>query len=258
MRILCVDDERYPLEDLVEICKSLPEAESVAGFTRATEALEYAEGNRVDLAFLDIEMRGINGITLAEKLRALQPKICIVFTTGYTEYALEAFSVHANGYLTKPIRREKIVGELAILFPQSDRLRLRCFGEFEVLYHDKPVPFKHQKTKEVLAYLTDCRGSARTSRDIMAVIWEEDNANYLRLLRKELLDTLASLGCADAVVRSGNSLAVNVKAVDCDYYDFLAGNGGKVYGGEYMNQYSWAESTHAALLQRGAKEKPDK
>ena len=258
MRILCVDDERYPLEDLVEICKSFREAESVVGFTRATEALEYAEGNRVDLAFLDIEMRGINGITLAEKLRALQPKICIVFTTGYTEYALEAFSIHANGYLTKPIRREKIAEELALLFPQSDRLCLRCFGEFEVLYRDKPVPFKHRKTKEVLAYLTDCCGGACTSRDIMAAIWEEDNANYMRLLRKELLDTLASLGCADALVKSGNSLAVDPKAVDCDYYDFLWGDGGEPYGGAYMKQYSWAESTHASLLRRGAKENPDK
>ena len=77
--------------------------ERVEAFSSCSTALAYATENPVDVAFLDINMRGIGGLGLAEKLIELQPRCKIVFCTGYEEYAIPAFKIHASGYLMKPI-----------------------------------------------------------------------------------------------------------------------------------------------------------
>lgn len=66
------------------------------------------------MAFLDIDMRGTNGMELAKRLKENQPKINIIFVTGYSEYMGDAFSIHASGYVLKPPTKEKIELEIII------------------------------------------------------------------------------------------------------------------------------------------------
>ena len=66
----------------------------------------------MDVAFLDINMRGIGGLGLAEKLLELQPRCKIVFCTGYQEYAVSAFQLHVSGYLMKPITADAVQKEI--------------------------------------------------------------------------------------------------------------------------------------------------
>ena len=107
MVIFAVDDERLALESLIgAVRKCVPEAE-IFGFRKASEALEAAQEKKADIAFLDIEMRETNGISLADKLIERNPKVNIIFTTGYSEYAGKAFELHASGYILKPVTVEK-------------------------------------------------------------------------------------------------------------------------------------------------------
>ena len=112
MRAIAVDDEIYMLETLQEAISVSPDIEQVESFSTCSSALAYANENPIDIAFLDINMRGIGGLGLAEKLLELQPNCKIIFCTGYEEYAVKAFQLHVSGYLMKPITSEAVQKEI--------------------------------------------------------------------------------------------------------------------------------------------------
>ena len=62
MKVICVDDERLLMEDTVAICRELDQVDEATGFTRAADALHWLERERADVALLDIDMPGMNGI----------------------------------------------------------------------------------------------------------------------------------------------------------------------------------------------------
>ena len=66
----------------------------------------------IDVAFLDIEMEGMNGINLGKVIRKEYPEAIIIFITGFKEHAVTAFSIRALDYLIKPVRKEKIISLL--------------------------------------------------------------------------------------------------------------------------------------------------
>lgn len=112
MKAIAVDDEIYMLEALEEAVSASADIESTKTFSSCSAALAYAAENPIDIAFLDINMRGIGGLGLAEKLAELQPRCKIVFCTGHEEYAVSAFQLHVSGYLMKPITPEAVQKEI--------------------------------------------------------------------------------------------------------------------------------------------------
>ena len=251
MNILLVDDEAPALRELVRaVAAELPDAR-LHSFTRAREAMAFAETTRIDLAFLDINMHFLDGITMAKKLAGCHPKCNVIFCTGYSDYALDAWETYCSAYLLKPISAEKLREALRHLrhpLPEEKpRLELRCFGNFDVLCDGKPVAFRYKKTRELLAYLTDCNGAEATTQEIMAAIFEENNkSSYFGNIRLDLLDTLAALGVSDAVFAAYGRLRIIRENVNCDYYDYLDGKN-HAFHGKYMSQYSFAEVTCALL-----------
>ena len=106
MRIYAIDDEPKMLRMLQDaILKAEPEAEILA-FSSATNVLQSLPDpdKQPDVVFCDIEMPGMNGLTLATKIKDSAPDARIIFVTGYDQYALEAYRIHAHGYLMKPAR----------------------------------------------------------------------------------------------------------------------------------------------------------
>ena len=133
MRFLAVDDENIQLLKLVDCIKEVAPNNEVVTFHNPLQVLDYVKENPAEVAFLDIEMPGMNGVELAKKLKEINPSINIIFVTGYSEYALEAYSLHASGYLTKPVTAERIKLELEDLrFPmprkkESKKIKVQCF-----------------------------------------------------------------------------------------------------------------------------------
>ena len=101
MNIIAVDDEPFALSDLEEVLSECIPNTPIHTFDNTEDALAYAKENIVDIAFLDIEMNNTTGIQLAQMLLKIHEKTNIIFVTGYSEYALEAFSVYASGYILK-------------------------------------------------------------------------------------------------------------------------------------------------------------
>ena len=255
MKIIAVDEERIALEGLLDvIAEAAPDAQ-LNGFEYPEDALDFVDKNDCNIAFLDVEMTGMSGVELAEQLKLRNPGINIIFATGFEEYRKEAYDLHASGYLTKPITADKVRKELSDLrrpIPKRRRMRVQTFGNFEVYIDGIPISFKYSKTKELLAYLIDRRGALCTLAELQAVIFEDDGGHesYMKSLRRDLLETLETIGCGNVIAQQRGKLGVVPDNLDCDYYDWCDGKRmGIVWHGEYMVQYSWSEYT-AGVLER--------
>ena len=112
MKVIYVDDETALLDNFRMTVEGLSMVEELNLFRKSEEALKWAQDHPVEVAFLDIQMPGINGIELAKRLKGIDRNIRIVFVTAYEQYALEAFGVDAIGYLLKPYFREDVEKEL--------------------------------------------------------------------------------------------------------------------------------------------------
>lgn len=116
--LIIVEDEQDILTGFIHIVSdTLPDVQ-VFGFQTGSEALEFATTNRVDVAFLDVELFGESGIDLARELSAINPNINHIFLTGHSEYTFDALQMHCSGYLMKPLTPEKLLKEMEHLrFP---------------------------------------------------------------------------------------------------------------------------------------------
>ena len=247
MKILLVDDENLQLIRLENTVKRImPDAECFS-YTNPKKAYEETENEKLDIAFLDIEMPLISGINLAKKLKKNNPLINIIFVTAYNNYALDAYNIHASGYVLKPVNAEKLKKELDALryeveLKPSKLLQVKCFGNFDVFKDGTPLKFHRQKSKELFAYLIDREGSSANINELNAVLWEEDHKSYLRNLIADIQETLKEAGAEDVFIKRHNECFIDPNKIDCDAYEYKKGNPDaiRMYRGEYMIQYSWA------------------
>ena len=254
MIAIAVDDEVLMLGALVKAISASPDIREVTKFSDCEEALDFAKKSPVDIAFLDINMRGMGGLALAERIVAARPNCKIVFCTGYEEYAIPAFKLHASGYLMKPISAEDVQGEIDNIkgVRQKEKpLTVKCFGNFEVYVKEEKLVFKRLKTKELFAFLVDRKGAGMTAKQICAVLFPDDvddtkNAAYLRQLVMDLKNTLKSVGAENVLRHETPCYRVDTSLIQCDYLNHLE-TGKPEFRGEYMMQYSWAEETCAML-----------
>ena len=246
MRILLVDDEKLQLTRLEESVKSVLPTADIVSYTNPVLALNENKKQKIDIAFLDIEMPGLNGIQLAKSLKGINPKINIVFVTAFNRFALDAMKIHASGFVTKPVNEEKVFEEInGLRYPveltPTKKLQMKCFGNFEVFHNGQPLKFTYSKSKELFAYLVDREGSAININELNAVLWEEDHTSYLRNLISDIQKTLAAIGASDVFIKRHNECYIDTTKVDCDAYEYKNNNPEaiRMYRGEYMYQYSW-------------------
>ena len=256
MIAIAVDDEPLMLGALVKAVSASPDIADVARFSDGEEALAFVREHSVDVAFLDIHMRGMGGLALAERILDIRPECKIVFCTGYEEYAIAAFKLHASGYLMKPISAEDVqeeINNIKGVRRKEKPLTVQCFGHFEVYANGEKLAFKRSKTKELFAYMVDRNGAGVTVSEISAALWEDDDdqkiQNYIHQLFRDLRQSLEVVGASEIFVRKNYYYSINPEKVDCDYFDYLK-TGKPEFHGEYMTQYSWAEET-CGLLWRG-------
>ena len=254
LHIIAVDDEPLALGLLVRSIQEACPSSQLSKFQSGNKALEFLETNPCDVAFLDIHMRGIDGLTLAQKIKERNPQCNLIFVTGYSEYAGDALSLHASGYINKPVSPEAIQKELedlrhpVISLPNA-LLRIRCFGNFEVFTASgEPIKFSRTKAKELFAYLIYRRGTSCSTRELAAVLFEDTEYStkqmlYLQKIISSMMQTLREYEAAEVIHKTYNAIALNEETVDCDYYRFLKMEVPSInaYTGEFMTQYSWAE-----------------
>ena len=106
MTCIAIDDEPKALEVIERYCQKISLASLKATFREPLKAIEFLNREKVDLIFLDINMPDISGMQL---LQTLSPRPLIIFTTAYSQYAVESYDLNAIDYLLKPITFERFL-----------------------------------------------------------------------------------------------------------------------------------------------------
>ena len=237
MNILIVDDKQLAINALCRILRDVEPDSTCMKALSAQQALDEASRTHFDVVFLDIEMPGMNGIELAQKLKAGNESINIIFVTAHAEHALEAHGMYVSGFLLKPASEDDVRTALSNLrnpieSENDERITVRCFGDFDVF-----------------------RKGARCSiSELITALWEDasnsaSRRTQVRNLIHDLKTTLEPIGQDDIIVRGRDSVAIKTEALNCDLFRFLKGEPGAVnlYHGEYMAQYDWADMTESML-----------
>lgn len=110
--IIMLDDNKIILNGGLPILEEVMPNASVTGFTKPSEAIEYAKENRIALAFLDIEMGTVSGLDVCRELLEVNPHTNVIYLTAYGEYSLDAWSTGASGFMLKPITPEGVREQL--------------------------------------------------------------------------------------------------------------------------------------------------
>ena len=110
--VIIVDDRKIFLSSALPVLEEVMPGAIITGFTRPSEAIEFAKANRIALAFLDIEIGKTNGLDLCRTFLALNPRTNVVYLTAYIEYSFDAWSTGASGFMLKPITEETLRAQL--------------------------------------------------------------------------------------------------------------------------------------------------
>ncbi len=181
LKTIIVDDEPTITEEMADLLRNCKSYEVCGAYSEPLAALEEAKRIKPDCAFLDIEMMGINGIELAERLLSLNPDMEIVFVTAYNHYAAQAFEINAVDYLLKPVRSERLKKALDRMdLRRKDKqilshhaCTIKCFGCFEVFAGDQRIKWNRTKTRELFAYLLQCQGKSLSKYVLCELLWPE-------------------------------------------------------------------------------------
>lgn len=113
--VIMVDDVKPIVLGALPVLEEVMPNATVTGFTRVSDAIEYAKANRVALAFLDIELGSTSGLELCRTLLEIHPRTNVVYLTAYKDFALDAWGTGACGFMVKPLTSDGVREQLTKL-----------------------------------------------------------------------------------------------------------------------------------------------
>lgn len=180
IKIIVVDDELHNLREIELAINQSGLKVTAYYFDDPVQALAKAQLEYFHVALLDIQMPGMTGIELAEKLSAINPQIGTVFLTAYNNYAAQAFEVNAVDYILKPLRQERIEKMLHSFFSKefvkkeklkSGALSIYSFGDQKVFCGEEEIRWNRRKEEELFWLLLTNKERQMHKEVICEMMW---------------------------------------------------------------------------------------
>lgn len=237
MRIILVDDEKSMLLIMNKMLSKIQGVDVVGSFQSPSQAYNFIMENKVDLAFVDINMPEENGLDFVKRVTAKIKDIAVLFLTAHKEFALEAYGMYAFDYLVKPITQEKLEKsiqkakeKLAFLQPSyknpSDKkLFFYSLGGLEVKdFTGRNVQFTSSKSLELLSYLILQKGRFtakwRILEDIFPGMAPQNAETYLSTTVYKLRKSLEPHGMKQIITLADESYKIDMSDIYVDFFDF--------------------------------------
>ncbi|RYD77265.1 MAG: response regulator transcription factor [Sphingobacteriales bacterium] len=164
MTAIAIDDEPIALDIIRSHASKVPFVELLNVFTNAFEAISYLQENKIDLIFLDIKMPDISGIDF---LKSLSKPPMVIFTTAYTEHAVQSFELDAVDYLLKPFSLSRF---------------LKACNKAQELFN-----FRNQRTETKSEYIFIKDGYEQIKVELDEILYLEASGNYTQIQLKDKL-----------------------------------------------------------------------
>ena len=241
IRAVAVDDEPNNLALIRRAVEKTEGVELIAAFTDPLQALAQIPDLHADLLLSDIEMPGLTGLELAEKLAELP--LAVVFVTAYSKYAIDAFRVNAVDYLLKPVTApalaktvERVRRSLPVIrqaqeeqqAPAPAQVTIQALGPLTLTdAHGRTVAFPTEKIRELFCYLLLHQGAPADKASLCQLLWPELSAeramtNFYAAVY-QLKKTLLSCGGGLSISSGGGCYRLNLGRAKCDLTEFDAG-----------------------------------
>lgn len=241
MKVMLLDDELNANEILQDLLMEIGDVVILNTFTRPTLFLQ--ELNRLssirtlpDVVFIDIEMPEMNGLEVADRVKAQYPDVEVVFVTAYSEYAIQAFELHSLDYLLKPANRKRVEKTLAriksllhtkLAERNHDKrdLNIQSLGEFSLSYRQgkERLKWRTGKVKELCAYLLHHYSRPTPAHELMDKLFAETDEEKAKVnfytSMSYLRKSLKEIGCPDIIQKNENGYVIQLEELAWDYLD---------------------------------------
>jgi two-component SAPR family response regulator len=231
LRTILVDDEELSIKRLKKILTEYSEVQICNVFSNSLEAYEYIKENKIDVAFLDISMPDIDGMTFLNMLHDIDNNIDIVFVTGYDEHAVKAFELNALDYLMKPVTSERLQNTLDKIkkkrpqVQENSGIKVSFFNGFKVCIaggEGREIKLRSPKTEELFAFIV-YKGTTNRE-EIVDTLWEgfdfdkalkniNSNMYYIR-------KALSFYGLEDCIKTGKKEISIKTGRITCDLFEF--------------------------------------
>jgi two-component SAPR family response regulator len=252
INILCIEKNDILLEKMFE---------SVSSSIDNQKVLKLNEYNYKKVRVIKPDVVFINyseeAISLAKEIYDSKLETSIIILIDDKLQSYDAMKVHASGVILKPYTANDLKEELTslkMLTSKTHKVEVKTFGNFDIFVDGKNIKFARTKSKELLAYLIDKKGTSVSSSELIVNLWEEHDVckttrSMLHNLISDIKDTLIKHDILDIIEMDRNAYRIICEKVSCDYFDLLNGKKSAYnkFTGEYMAAYEWAMFTASTL-----------
>ncbi len=237
MRVIIVDDEELMLMIFKEMLSIFPGIEILGMFQNARDAFAFLIENRVEMAFIDINMPEESGLELAKSISSHNIETDVVFITASKEHALEAFDVNAFDYVIKPIIQSRLEHTIKKAFDKqkimeannynkiNQNISIYCLGGLDIRNRNfEKIKWISNKCEEVFFYLLLKQGRAVSRHEMLEEIFcgmaPKNAETYLNTTIYQLRKSLEPHGLKAAVISYAEGYSLELKGVYIDSIDF--------------------------------------
>lgn len=262
IKILCIGENSTATEKVKALVNKVLPFADVKILTEEQDIVYEIDRKDYSVVLSETEGKNFDGLKIARKIHDISPSTKVIFVTDKAQYAVPAFKTRAVGYLLDDISEESLKEEFDDLNISTDsvknhKLTAKTFGNFELFCDGQAVKFTRAKSKELIAYLIDKRGTSASSSELIVNLWEDRDVDrttrsMLHNVIADVRSTFLKYGISDFFDTKRNSFRIDDSQLICDYYQLLNGDTAisKKFVGEYMNSYSWAEITAGYLYDK--------